>query len=67
MGTFLAFDCPTPAFRDALVGNLRNAGVQIGGCGDRTMRLRPSLTFTARHARQFLEILDGVLADMDAP
>lgn len=62
-GTLVAFDVPAgPAARDALVAQLRAAGVDIPTCGDATVRCRPGLFFTHRHADQFLDILDAVTA-----
>ena len=62
-GTLVAFDVPGgPAARDALMGQLRLAGVDIPSCGENTIRARPGLFFTHRHAQQFLAILEGVLA-----
>lgn len=61
-GTITAFDARSPAHRDALVAGLRAAGVDIPTCGDATIRCRPGLFFTHRHADQFLERLDTVVA-----
>lgn len=36
-GTFLSWDFATSAMRDSFVGLMRNNGVQIGGCGERTV------------------------------
>ena len=64
-GTLVAFDVPGgTAARDALVGKLRTAGVDIPSCGDNTIRARPGLFFAQRHAEQFLGILEGVLAKL---
>ena len=66
-GTLVAFDVPGGgAARDALVGKLRTAGVDIPVCGDATIRCRPGLFFTRRHADQFLSILDDTLAKQSA-
>ncbi|KAG2182926.1 hypothetical protein INT44_005907 [Umbelopsis vinacea] len=61
-GTFIAFDLPTPQERDALIGEMRKNGVNIGGCGDRAIRLRPMLTFQMKHADIFLDTLEKVVA-----
>jgi 4-aminobutyrate aminotransferase/(S)-3-amino-2-methylpropionate transaminase len=42
-GTFIAFDCATPAMRDAFVVGMRRKGVNVGGCGEKAVRLRPML------------------------
>ena len=63
IGTLVAFDVPAGgAARDALLGALRTAGVDIPSCGDATIRCRPGLFFTTRHAEQFLSILEATLA-----
>lgn len=63
-GTITAFDAPSGAKRDAIVAALRSAGVDIPVCGDATVRCRPGLFFTHKHADQFLERLDTVVASM---
>lgn len=64
MGTFMAFDLQDAAKRDKLVNELRALGVESGGCGVNSLRLRPMLVFTPRHAVQFLDRLDTVLAKL---
>jgi len=62
LGTFCAFDLSDVLSRDKLVHELRQHGVESGGCGLRSIRLRPSLIFAPRHAQQFISILDRCLA-----
>jgi 4-aminobutyrate aminotransferase/(S)-3-amino-2-methylpropionate transaminase len=66
MSTFLAFDCETEADKNTLVKALRQNGVSQNGCGDRGMRLRPSLYFQERHANQYMEILDKTCRQLSA-
>jgi 4-aminobutyrate aminotransferase/(S)-3-amino-2-methylpropionate transaminase len=61
LGTFCSIDCDTGARRDSIVAKLRASGVNCGGCGERTIRLRPALVFQPKHANIFLEKLEGVL------
>lgn len=61
IGTFCAIDCETTEFRDKLVAELRNNGVESGGSGKNTIRLRPSLVFGTKHANIFLNILESTL------
>jgi 4-aminobutyrate aminotransferase/(S)-3-amino-2-methylpropionate transaminase len=61
-GTFIAFDMPTGQERDALIGEMRKNGVNIGGCGERAIRLRPMLTFQMKHADIFLDTLEKVVS-----
>jgi 4-aminobutyrate aminotransferase/(S)-3-amino-2-methylpropionate transaminase len=41
--------------RDAILTKLRISGVNCGGCGERSIRLRPALVFQPKHAEIFLE------------
>ena len=61
MGTFIAFDMPTPDARNQLVAKLKQLGVVAGGCGDKLVRLRPLLTFGTPHADVFIDKLHQAL------
>eukprot|EP01098_Paradermamoeba_levis_P003627 TRINITY_DN1627_c0_g1_i1.p1 TRINITY_DN1627_c0_g1~~TRINITY_DN1627_c0_g1_i1.p1 ORF type:complete len:521 (-),score=166.28 TRINITY_DN1627_c0_g1_i1:108-1592(-) len=58
VGTFLAFDSENPQVRDKLVNLMRDSGVEMGACGDKSIRLRPMLIFKPTHAALFLDILE---------
>lgn len=60
-GTFIAFDAGSTADRNNLLMKLRAEGINIGGCGDFSVRLRPTLVFEKKHADVFLERLEKVL------
>ncbi|KAK4526350.1 hypothetical protein GAYE_SCF23G4264 [Galdieria yellowstonensis] len=60
-GTFLAFDTPDGETRNQLLFEMRQKGVQIGGCGENTVRLRPPLIFDQQDANILLETLQTVL------
>jgi len=64
VGTFCAFDFPTADIRDKFVGAMRNKGAHVGGCGARSIRLRPSLVCYPSHIKLFLTIMDDVISDM---
>ncbi|OBA20728.1 4-aminobutyrate aminotransferase [Metschnikowia bicuspidata var. bicuspidata NRRL YB-4993] len=57
-GTFIAWSCENPAKRNELLMRMRSVGVNIGGCGNHSVRLRPSLVFERAHADVFLEALE---------
>lgn len=59
-GTFIAWDCRDAAERGAILMKLRQMGVNIGGCGDYSIRLRPTLVFEKKHADVFLGALEDV-------
>ncbi|PQE03862.1 4-aminobutyrate aminotransferase protein [Rutstroemia sp. NJR-2017a BBW] len=56
-GTFLAFDSPR---RDEVLKKAKSVGINIGGSGERAVRLRPMLVFQKRHADLLLEGLEKV-------
>jgi len=60
-GTFIAFDCETPELRDQFVATMRGLGVNMGGCGERAVRLRPMLVFQRHHAEIFLGKVEEAL------
>uniref|UniRef100_A0A8D0HL65 4-aminobutyrate aminotransferase n=1 Tax=Sphenodon punctatus TaxID=8508 RepID=A0A8D0HL65_SPHPU len=62
-GTFCSFDAPNDATRTKLIAIARNKGVVLGGCGDRSIRFRPTLIFRDHHAHLFLNIFSDILAD----
>jgi len=64
LGTFAAFNCADAAKRDKLVSELRLLGVESGGCGVDSLRMRPMLVATPHHIAQFLERLDTVLTKL---
>jgi len=63
-GTFMAFDLTTPKIRDELMAKMRRSGVEIGGCGDRSIRLRPMLIFQESHADIFFSTLERAMKDL---
>ena len=48
--------------RDQILGDLKKEGVNCGGCGPATIRLRPALIFEPKHADMFLDKLNTVLS-----
>lgn len=63
-GTFIAFDGVDTKARDAIVNNLKQKGVQVGACGDFSVRLRPALIFGPSHAAILLDRLQQVLGEL---
>merc|ERR1712139_394755 len=60
-GTFLAFDLKNEEIRDKLVTDVMNKGVQIGKCGDRSIRFRPTLTVQNYHVDICIDSMEEVL------
>ncbi|RYO31763.1 4-aminobutyrate aminotransferase [Alternaria arborescens] len=56
-GTFIAFD---NVRRDEVLKKAKGEGVNIGGSGERAVRLRPMLIFQKQHADLLLERLERV-------
>lgn len=61
-GTFAAIDFKSPDLRDRAVRDLHLAGVHCGGSGDRSLRIRTTLTFNETHTDIFLNKFDSVLS-----
>ncbi|KAM0755936.1 4-aminobutyrate aminotransferase [Meredithblackwellia eburnea MCA 4105] len=60
-GTFISFDCETAEVRDKFVRDMRGLGVNMGGCGERAVRLRPMLVFEKHHADILLDKMETVV------
>jgi 4-aminobutyrate aminotransferase/(S)-3-amino-2-methylpropionate transaminase len=58
-GTFLAWDSPR---RDEILKKAKSVGINIGGSGEKAVRLRPMLIFQRHHADMLLERLEKVFA-----
>ena len=61
LGTFTAFDGVDAKTRDQIISKLKNFGVLTGASGNQTLRVRPALTFTKKHADIFLDRLNSAL------
>ena len=64
-GTFIAFDCGSTEERNKLIPILRSNGIHIGGCGQKTIRLRPALIFEIKHAKIFIDALTKSLNELE--
>ncbi|KAM9584134.1 4-aminobutyrate aminotransferase, mitochondrial [Trichechus inunguis] len=62
-GTFCSFDTPDESIRNKLILIARNKGVVLGGCGNKSIRFRPTMVFRDHHAHLFLNIFSDILAD----
>ena len=56
-GTFIAFDSPR---RDEVLAKAKGVGINIGGSGERAVRLRPMLIFQKGHADILLEGVEKI-------
>ncbi|MCJ1310173.1 4-aminobutyrate transaminase [Agyrium rufum] len=54
-GTFIAWDSPN---RDEILKKAKAVGVNIGGSGEKAVRLRPMLIFQRHHADIFLDAME---------
>ncbi|PAV57341.1 hypothetical protein WR25_13738 isoform B [Diploscapter pachys] len=63
-GTFAAIDLPNPQARDKLVEVAGNNGLFCGGCGNNSLRFRPSLVYTKKHVDLTFELLDKSLKQL---
>lgn len=60
-GTFIAFDTPK---RDAFVGKAKSYGINIGGSGASSVRLRPMLTLQEHHCDILIDAMDKIVKDL---
>ena len=65
-GTFIAWDLPTGAQRDSLLKLLKLNGCNVGGCSDKSVRLRPTLTFEEKHVDVFIACLEKSVQQLNA-
>ena len=56
-GTFIAWDSPR---RDEVLRRGKGVGINIGGSGERAVRLRPMLIFQRHHADIFLDAMEKI-------
>eukprot|EP00920_Eleutheroschizon_duboscqi_P023596 GHVT01058790.1.p1 GENE.GHVT01058790.1~~GHVT01058790.1.p1 ORF type:complete len:481 (-),score=35.53 GHVT01058790.1:4405-5847(-) len=61
VGTFCAIDLPTSNLRDRCVNEIRNRGVFVGPCGEKSIRFRPMLTCGPKHIEQFSQVFHDVI------
>jgi 4-aminobutyrate aminotransferase/(S)-3-amino-2-methylpropionate transaminase len=57
-GTFIAFDSPR---RDEFLKKAKTVGINIGGCGENAVRLRPMLIFQKHHADILLDGIEKIV------
>ncbi|CAK9440538.1 uncharacterized protein LODBEIA_P46060 [Lodderomyces beijingensis] len=57
-GTFIAWDCCSVEVRAKVLQACKDLGLNMGACGDLSIRLRPTLLFEKKHADVFLNILE---------
>ncbi|XP_044267936.1 4-aminobutyrate aminotransferase, mitochondrial-like [Tribolium madens] len=63
-GTFLAINATDSNLRDEILTKLKAKGIQSGGCGTKSVRLRPALIFQEHHANIFLDKFRQVLKEI---
>ncbi|PIO63642.1 putative 4-aminobutyrate transaminase [Teladorsagia circumcincta] len=64
LGTFAAIDFPNASVRDQLVEKAINLGLHCGGCGEKSLRFRPSLVYDKKHVEITFDLLDKALKQL---
>lgn len=59
--TFIAWTLPSGDARNKFLSDMRTAGVNIGGCAEASVRLRPTLVFEQKHADILVAAIEKVL------
>jgi len=57
-GLLCAFDLPSPDDRNQLVDKILDNGALILGCGEKSIRFRPSLTISTEEIDKGIEIIE---------
>ncbi|VDO43986.1 unnamed protein product [Haemonchus placei] len=63
-GTFAAMDFPNASVRDKFVEKAINLGLHCGGCGEKSLRFRPSLVYDKPHVEITFDLLDKALKQL---
>uniref|UniRef100_A0A1A9X4W3 (S)-3-amino-2-methylpropionate transaminase n=1 Tax=Glossina brevipalpis TaxID=37001 RepID=A0A1A9X4W3_9MUSC len=63
-GTFLAINFETSELRATVIEKLKKLGINVSGCGENAIRLRPALIFEEKHANIFLDRFRKVLSEI---
>jgi 4-aminobutyrate aminotransferase/(S)-3-amino-2-methylpropionate transaminase len=66
LGTFAAIDTPDTAMQTRLLSELRARGLEVGGSGPRTIRLRPALVLRPKHAAEAMSIFEDAVKAIEA-
>ncbi|ESP04015.1 hypothetical protein LOTGIDRAFT_156617 [Lottia gigantea] len=64
LGTLAAIDFCDAETRDKAIYNMKQKGILIGSCGEKTLRFRPTLMFQEHHVDIFTDIFDNVLSGL---
>lgn len=60
--TFIAWSLKRAELRNKFLNDMKSVGVNIGGCAEDSVRLRPTLVFEEKHADILVAAIDKVLA-----
>ncbi|EER34710.1 4-aminobutyrate aminotransferase [Candida tropicalis MYA-3404] len=61
-GTFIAWSLENSEARNKFLSDMKTVGVNIGGCADDSVRLRPTLIFEEKHADILVAAIDKLLS-----
>ncbi len=64
LGLFCAFDCSTPELRNKIMSESHKNNMLILGCGEKSLRFRPSLAITEDEINEGFAILDKVISSL---
>ncbi|ODV83713.1 hypothetical protein CANARDRAFT_29703 [[Candida] arabinofermentans NRRL YB-2248] len=63
-GHFISWTMPNASIRDKFLFICRQNGLNIGACGDESVRLRPTLTFGVKHTDILIDIVSKALSQL---
>lgn len=60
--TFIAWSLPDAAARNKFLSDMKSVGINIGGCAEDSVRLRPTLVFEEKHADILVAGIEKILS-----
>ena len=60
--TFIAWSLADVTARNKFLADMKTVGVNIGGCAEDSVRLRPTLVFEEKHADILVDAIDKILS-----
>lgn len=60
--TFIAWSFKDASLRNKFLADMKSVGINVGGCAEDSVRLRPTLVFEEKHADIFVDGVDKILS-----
>ncbi|XP_069124662.1 4-aminobutyrate aminotransferase, mitochondrial-like isoform X2 [Argopecten irradians] len=64
VGTYCSIDFNDSDTRDKVIDDLRQKGINLGSCGNNSIRFRPTLTLSRNHVDVFMDVFSSVVGGL---